>query len=232
MTTFTLPEQNWRHIKPLLAKILPLIALTAAGPLAMAYALSPTLEIFLFVIALLIFVTGIGISLAVFASARQKFIFENDRITHRRPFYAEVTISKSSVSSITEDTEHGLTIQDARSGSRIFVPNSLTGYEDLRAQLGTWLPIGRPPRSVSRPLTIIISLIAISSLAAVGAFVFRIKFLFFVFAISFFAVFIYAFVLSNKETPHREKTSPVFNRIVLALVLLYFLYEIIKSIIR
>ena len=232
MATFTLPKQNWDQIKPLLARLLPFLLLASVGPLAMAYAFSPNLEILLFLLALLIVVTAIGITLGVYTVGRQKYILEYDKITFSRPFYEDVTISKASVSSITEDNVSGLTIRDASSGDSIFIPNHLIGYEELRTQLNTWLPIGRPPRTHNRHLIVITTLIAISSLAALGGFVFRVRFFLLVFALSLFAVLIYGFVLSSKEKSPRPKTTPVFNRIVLGFVIIYFLYEIITSVIE
>jgi len=60
-----------------------------------------------------------------------------------------VTIFRGSITSITEDLDKGLIVNDEKSGSQVFIPRNIERYQDIRDELDTWHPILPPSYSDS-----------------------------------------------------------------------------------
>ncbi|MCX6119988.1 MAG: hypothetical protein NTX44_00010 [Ignavibacteriales bacterium] len=229
MPTYNYPKMNWPDIKRSLSFVIPLVALVAIGPLAMMYAMVQ--EYFLLFLGFLTFIILIGITLGIFIRPRIQITIDNDELTLTRPGKLPTTIARISITSISEDFEGGLTVASDNSDSKIFIPKNLTKYQAVRDELHTWHPILPATPSDKSQLWIMVTIIAISGLSAIGAFIFRIKASFYVFVASFLYIFIMQgiSIFKSKPQPMPKKALSPIQRIFVGLVILYFLYRIIVS---
>jgi hypothetical protein len=230
MPTYTLPRQNWQGVKGTLFKVLALVALAAIGPLAMVYAMAPTMFIFLLVAYAV--VVAIAIVLGISRRSRSELTIDQNRLTLKYPGKPDVTILRSDIQTIMEKPESGITVISSTTGGRIFISSDLTGYELVRNELSTWRPIEPETQADTRPLVLMISLIALSGIAAVGAFLFRIKALFYVFVATFLIIMVMGMVNSFKTQTERKQKAGPFGRILLVLLTIYFVYKVIESLLR
>jgi len=218
-----------KEMKRNLSFILPIIVVIAIGPLAMFYATLP--EYLPWAVIFFVIIIFIGLSLGILSRPRSTIIIENDELIFKRPTKSPTIISRNSVTSITEELNGGLTVVDENSGDRIYIPNILEGYQTIRNELNIWHPILPPPSDEGNQLKTVLTIIAISTISAVGAFVFKIKILFFVFIASFIAIGIMQVLNELKHKPKsssKKKVHPI-QRIIMGLVILYFIYKIIVS---
>jgi hypothetical protein len=229
MATYNYPKVNMKEIKRLLFFILPIIVLIAIGPLAMFYATLPQYLPLAILVLIIIILTGI--LLGIIIRPRSQIIIDNNELIFDRPGKPPTTISRTSITSISEELNVGITVEDVNSGSRIFIPNILDGYQTIRNELNVRHPILPPPSDERNPLWIVLTIITISTISAVGAFVFKIKILFYVFIASFLIIAITQIIATINHKPQskpNKSASPV-HRVILGLVILYFLYRIIVS---
>jgi hypothetical protein len=231
MPTYTLSKEDSQDIKRGLSKVLPIIAVAIIGPLAMSYAFD--YRVFFFLLAMYVFVVVIAIAIAVSRRSRYRLTIDQNQLTLQRPGKPITTILRSDIKSIVESPQSGITVFANQSNENIFIPRELNGYEIVKSELNSWRTIGPEPVADNRQLKLIISLIVISSVAAVGAFLFRIKIFFFLFIISFLSIAIYGIVGSFKESFKKrsegQRRGGVVQRTILILVIVYFVYKIIIS---
>jgi len=229
MATYNYPKVNRQELKRILIFILPIIALIAVGPLAMFYGTLP--EYLPWAIIVLFVIILIGLSLGIFIRPSSQIIVDDDELIFNLPGNLPTTISRTSITSIIEDLNEGLTVIDDNSGCRIFIPNILEGYQTIRNELNIWHPILPSPSGEGNPLRIVLTIIAISTISAVGAFIFKIKILYFVFIASFFVIAIMQIIneLKRKAQSSPKKAVHPIHRVILGLIILYFIYRLIVS---
>ena len=230
MPKYTLPRQSWPDFKSTFFKVIALVALAAIGPLAMAYATDPNV----FIILLVLYVAAVAsaIALAVSRRSRSELTIDHDQLTLKYPGKPDVTILRNDIRTIEDRPGFGINVVSSTTKSTIFIPRDLIGYENVRSELSSWHPIEPESQDGKRPLVLMISLIAISGIAAVGAFLFRIKASFYVFAATFVIIMVMGMVNSFKgQTERKQKAGPV-GRILLTLLVIYILYRVIESLIR
>lgn len=233
MPTYTLSRDNLGDIKRGFAKVVPLILLIAIGPLSIAFAYSSEIQyMFFFVLTVLVATVAIAFVLILVRRAKTSYTIENGKVISHLPGYADITIERDDIQRILEDPATGMTIHYGSSNQSIHIPPELTDYQLVRAELNLWKAIEPDKPARSRLLVVMISLIAVSGFAAIGAFVFKIKVFFFVFALTFLSIMILGMYASSKEEPKPKKSASPANLVILILILLYFLYEIIKSLIK
>jgi hypothetical protein len=231
MPTYTLSNEDNRDIKRSLSKVLPIIAVAVIGPLAMAYAFDH--RVFFFLLAMYTFIVVVAITIAVLRRSRFQLTIDQNQLTLQRPGKPVITILRCDIKSIVENPQSGITVFGNQSNENIFIPHELDGYEFVKSELNSWRAIGPEPAADNRQLKLIISLIVISSVAAVGAFLFKIIFFFFIFIASFLAIAIFGisgtFKESFKKHSEGQRKVGVVQRTILILVVVYFVYKIIIS---
>jgi hypothetical protein len=229
MPTYTLSKEDNQDIKRNFSKLIPLIAIIAIGPLSIAYAFDHRLFFFLLVMYVLAVVMATVI--AISRRSRYQLTIDQNQLTLQRPGKPVTTILRSDIKSIVESPQSGITVFANQSNENIFIPRELNGYEFVKSDLNSWRTIGSEPVADTRQLKLIITLIVISSIAAVGAFLFKIKIFFFLFIISFLSIVVFGIVGSFKESFKKrsegQRRGSVVQRTIFILVVTYFVYKII-----
>ena len=230
MTTYNYSKESGKEIKAKLMQLLPIIAIAVIGPLALTYAVQP--QLFPILLGIYLIVVTFAIFLAISLNKRTQIIMDNNQVSLKRPGKPNVTILRSEIKKIVQRSNNGIIVISQNSDDEIFVPSSLDGYDSIRNELNTWHRIESESPPGKRQLIIMISVMAISSIAAIGAFVFRIKLFFYVFALSFIIIIVYGLIGSFKQSFKKQsntQSSNVIRRVLLILVIAYFVYKIIIS---
>jgi hypothetical protein len=231
MAIYKYSKQSGLETNAALKKILPILAIAAIGPLAMFYASLP--EYFLPFLVFYIAIIAFAFFVAIYLQSRSLLILEKNQVTFRRSGKPDVNILRTEVKKIVQRGEHGIAILSQGPADDIFIPISIEGYEAIRNELNTWYPIEPELSPDNRLLIFTISIIALSSISAVCAFVFKIKIFFYIFALSFVVIFIGSIIESFKKTGKKrtegQRSSSLIQRIIFGLVVVYFVYKIIIS---
>jgi hypothetical protein len=231
MATYKYSKQSGLETNATLKKILPILAIAAIGPLAMFYASLP--EYFLPFLIFYIAIIAFAVVVAIYLQSRSLLILDKYQVTLRRSGKPDVNILRTEVKQIVQRGEHGIAIIPRSSSDEIFIPNSLEGFETIRNELNTWYPIEPELFTDNRLLIFTISIIALSGISAIGAFVFRIKIFFYVFALSFVIIFIGSIIESFKKSVKKpsegQRSGSLIQRIIFGLIVVYFVYKIIIS---
>ncbi len=229
MNTYTYPMQSAPEIRRQLFKLVPIFILVALGPLAMFYAVMPQLVLWMAGAFLIVLI--VGVSLGIYNRARTRLTIEADQLTLDRPGKPPVTIGRSEIASITEEHDRGITVTSQHSDSTISIPNQLAEYQAIRTELLTWHPITPAPVDAKISLTPILSLIALSTVSAIGAFVFHIRFFFYLFFASFLIFAALGFVANSKrkDQPGPKKKMGRIEQAILVLVGLYLAHKFLVA---
>lgn len=73
--------------------------------------------------------------------ATYELTLSDDDVTRRSARVPDLSIRREQVTAIEEYPGTGLAIRTATKGTHIVIPCGLVGYDDVRAQLITWMPI-------------------------------------------------------------------------------------------
>ena len=231
MATYSYSRQSGQETRSILKKILPILAIVAIGPLAIFYATLPDMVLPFLVFYLVI--VAFAFVLAIYRQSHSLLNLDNNQITLRRSGMPDISILRTEVKKIERRGEHGIAVISQSSNDSIFIPDNIEGFANVRNELNSWYPIEPELPGDNRLLIATVSVIVVSSISAVGAFVFKLEIFLYLFVLSFSIIAIGSLVGSFKKLFAKRseggRSRNLFERIIFVLVVSYLIYKIISS---
>jgi fatty acid desaturase len=225
MSTFSLSEDSNIQKKQKLMKLLPLIGLAALPALLFVYKVSEdTPYVFPLVLISLCVTIFIGIMLGIRRLTSIRLILENDKIVFQRPGRPEIRLNREDVKQIIEVPDSGLKIKSIDPTDEIFVTKDFQNYDQLKMELGSWLPIENQAQR-KYPFYLIIAGLLLMVIFTIGTFVFRIRIFFYLWMASLASPVIYYIARDFKSMIVTKNRKKRIQSIISFVLIAYIIYK-------
>ena len=225
MSTYSLTKDSNLQKKQKLMKLFPLIGLSVLPALLFVYKMSEdtpyVLPLVLISLCIIIFV---GIMLGIRRMTSVKLILENDKIVFQRPGRSEICINREDVKQIIEVPDSGLTIKSIDPTDEIFVTKDFLNYDELKMELGSWLPIENQAERKYLFYLIVAGLL-LMVIFTIGTFFFRIRIFFYLWIASLASPVIYYIVRDFKSMIVTKNRKKRIQSIILFVLIAYIIYK-------
>lgn len=230
MPIYNLSVDTATQKKQKLMKLLPIIGLAALPALIFGFIASRDMPyVFPFMVLVMCIATIIGITLGIKRQSSTKLILENDQVIYQRQGRAEVRIKREDIKRIIETSDSGLRIKSIDPTDEIFVTKDFQNYDQLKIELGYWLPIETPVHR-KYPFNLFVSWIIIMVVLIIAAFVFRIRIFFYLWIASLALPVVYQYALNFKSMIVTKDPKKRIQIIISFVLIVYIIYKLFLSV--
>jgi hypothetical protein len=227
MPTYSLSQSAKIHARRQVLRLVPLLFLAYLPIFVFFYAFAEGNLMVLALATLPLFVVcAVGLALAARQSSSQQVTITNDTISFDRGTFPLRVVKRSDITTISENPLTGLTIRTDDPALKLFISNRFDKYQQLRSALDLWSPIEVIERPQFSWLPIYIALLYLDITAA-GAFLFGIRLSLYAFGVSFLLFSLYPIASGIKIQLTTKNRFQRYYRIIVLLILTYFLIRII-----
>jgi hypothetical protein len=146
MQTFVLTEEGKKQVRFNILRVVPLIAMAEFIAIALFYMTmpAPSMDIFLFVVLILLSTSSITLFIigraSIKSSESMRLTLDNDRLVCDRVDRPQIIINRTNVRRIVDLEGKGIRIEPTDRTSMLFVPIGLQNYEEFKLAILGWTP--------------------------------------------------------------------------------------------
>ena len=147
MQTFVLTEEGKKQVRFNILRVIPLIAMAEFIAIALFYMTmpAPSMDIFLFVVLILLSTSSITLFIigraSIKSSESMRLTLDNDRLVCDRVDRPQIIINRTNVRRIVDLEGKGIRIEPTDRTSMLFVPIGLLIYEEFKLAILGWTPL-------------------------------------------------------------------------------------------